>query len=51
MPPTITENELTGLAYRDDDDVLKFVASQAVVPANEMRVVEAKPHFYEWCTA
>lgn len=22
-----------------------------MVPANEMRVVEAKPHFYEWCTA
>jgi hypothetical protein len=51
VPPTITEKELTGLAYRDDEDVLKFVASQTAVPPNEMRVVEAKPHFYEWCTA
>ena len=49
VPPTISVAELKGEAYLDDEGTLMSVATQQALGASP--TAEAKPHFYEWCTA
>lgn len=55
VPSTFTQAELEGKAYSDGSVFKKpngdVVAADADLDAKTKKVVETKPHFYEWATA